>query len=333
MRTCKWGMMILVVLAMIFGQEAGASALEEARLHGATGKVTFRVVDDEGRPVSSARVEAYLSVSDTRDGFTTHSGVTDTGGMFTVEGKVKSDMVYRITKQGSYRTDSRYWFHAAGAAVEEGRWLPWNPVLEVVLKPKKNPVPMYARRVEVEIPLQGQPVGFDLEKADWVKPFGEGVVSDLLVTVSGAYEKLLQRQVIMDITFNNLSDGIIGVSALNDGSELKSGYEAPVAGYKTSYSYEKIIVPEREGRINQYPRVDKDYLFRVRSVLDDNEYIISAIYGKVYGDIMADFKDKDRIGLYFTYYLNPTPNDRNLEFDPSRNLFEGLSSGERVLDP
>lgn len=35
----------------------------------------------------------------------------------------------------------------------------------------------------------------------------------------------------------------------------------------------------------------------------------------------------------FTYYLNPTPNDRNIEFDPKRNLFTNLSSSEEVRDP
>lgn len=31
--------------------------------------------------------------------------------------------------------------------------------------------------------------------------------------------------------------------------------------------------------------------------------------------------------------LNPTPNDRNVEFDPKRNLFTDLKPVERVTDP
>lgn len=323
-------MMILVVSAMIFGQEAGASALEEARLHGATGKVTFRVVDDEGRPVSSARVEAYLSVSDTRDGFTTHSGVTDTGGMFTVEGKVKSDMVYRITKQGSYRTDSRYWFHAAGAVVEEGRWLPWNPVIEVVLKPKKNPVPMYARRVEVEIPLQGQPVGFDLEKADWVKPFGEGVVSDLLVNYALNQVDLWTGDQQFILINTNKMCGFQEIE-LDKASEYKSVYQAPLSGYSESLKY--VLNRTRTEIIEENTLTDSRCLvFRSRVVLDDENHIKSANYGKIYPPLQYG-RVRDAIKMVMTYYFNPTPNDRNLEFDPSRNLFEGLASGERVLDP
>ena len=32
--------------------------------------------------------------------------------------------------------------------------------------------------------------------------------------------------------------------------------------------------------------------------------------------------------IRFTYYLNPTPNDRNLEFDPTRNLMTNFGKGE-----
>ena len=35
----------------------------------------------------------------------------------------------------------------------------------------------------------------------------------------------------------------------------------------------------------------------------------------------------------FTYYLNPTPNDRNMEFDPTRNLLTGLKEAEKVSVP
>jgi len=35
----------------------------------------------------------------------------------------------------------------------------------------------------------------------------------------------------------------------------------------------------------------------------------------------------------FTYYLDPTPNDPNVEFDPNRNLSTGLKAGERLLAP
>jgi len=45
-------------------------------------------------------------------------------------------------------------------------------------------------------------------------------------------------------------------------------------------------------------------------------------YGKIYGDSMQ-----------FSYYLNPSSNDRNIEFDPKQNLLCGLQSFEQVTAP
>jgi hypothetical protein len=52
------------------------------------------------------------------------------------------------------------------------------------------------------------------------------------------------------------------------------------------------------------------------------EQALSANYGKIYGAFMN-----------FTYYLNPTRNDRNVQFDPKRNLFTNLKDDERVTAP
>ena len=70
------------------------------------------------------------------------------------------------------------------------------------------------------------------------------------------------------------------------------------------------------------PDPNRNYFFRVRTAKDHEGNIVSAHYGKIYGDFMQ-----------FTYYLNPTPNDRNIEFDPKQNLLGGLQSFEQVSAP
>ena len=75
-------------------------------------------------------------------------------------------------------------------------------------------------------------------------------------------------------------------------------------------------------------------MFRIRTVLDDMGNIVSARYGKIYGPIEYGESDTNPGGkVRFTYYLNPTPNDRNVEFDPERNLFTDLKSSEEVWKP
>ena len=56
--------------------------------------------------------------------------------------------------------------------------------------------------------------------------------------------------------------------------------------------------------------------------MDYSGNIVSAHYGKIYGDFMT-----------FKYYLNPTPKSRNVEFDPKQNLLGGLQSFEQVSAP
>jgi hypothetical protein len=76
------------------------------------------------------------------------------------------------------------------------------------------------------------------------------------------------------------------------------------------------------------------YFFRVRTVLDSNGNVQSALYGKIQGDVKFYVGTKaPRAGIGFQYYLNPTPNSRNVEFDPKQNLLGGLKSFERVTAP
>ena len=105
-----------------------------------------------------------------------------------------------------------------------------------------------------------------------------------------------------------------------EGSGLRSPHEALTNGYQSqivrlnvSHPGQKLIFDYDENRI---------YLFRVRTIIDDRGNILSAQYGKIYGDFMQ-----------FSYYLNLTPNDRNVEFDPKQNLLRNLNEFEGVNQP
>ena len=65
-----------------------------------------------------------------------------------------------------------------------------------------------------------------------------------------------------------------------------------------------------------------NFYFRVRTKLDESGNVVSARYGKIYGDLAQ-----------FTYYFNPTPNDRNVEFDLKQNLMTNLKPNEGVSQP
>jgi hypothetical protein len=67
-------------------------------------------------------------------------------------------------------------------------------------------------------------------------------------------------------------------------------------------------------------REDQNYFFRIRTVLDENGKVKSAIYGKIPGDINCDVVSSKTGLLLFHYELNPTPLDVNMEFDKKKNL-------------
>ena len=96
--------------------------------------------------------------------------------------------------------------------------------------------------------------------------------------------------------------------------------ESPDAGYSARLSRWY----ERRGENNSDK--GRHYCFRIRTRRDAEGRIVSALYGKVYGD----FRINDLSGISFTYYLNPTPNDRNLEFDRKTNF--NLTDGRDPKD-
>ena len=68
---------------------------------------------------------------------------------------------------------------------------------------------------------------------------------------------------------------------------------------------------------------DRNFAFRIRTKKDKNGKIVSAYYGKIYGDIEIKKPYTVEVSVAapsFMYYLNPKPLDRNLEWDMKTNL-------------
>ncbi len=326
---------LIVSGACALTEHADLSDVEKARRRGAKAQVTFRVIDSTGKPVEKANIRATFIMSDAPDDYTVVKGQTDADGLFAAAGKSVDGMVYDVTKDGSYKTFAKYWFYRPNEdCVRDGRWLPWNPTLTVVLKERRHPIPLYVKRVDVRIPAMNQPLGFDLEKGDWVAPHGEGTTPDLVFTYSSIREAPLVLSWRLDIGFSNPSDGA-QVFPHDMSSELQSLYEAPEAGYAPALVDEYAqagdkIVTENRLRSGAY------LVFRVRSVMDDQGRLVRANYGKIYGSSGSrpfDYtRAKEGDSLKFIYYFNPTPNDRNLEFDPKKNLF-GRGEAYRIPTP
>ena len=314
--------MFICCLGTVLLQAATKDEIKNAISKGAKAKITFRVVDSKGNPVSGAQVGAGFFNQNMRGDGAGVSGKTDSNGLFAATGEPTGDMSYGITKEGYYKTEGSYWFYRANDTntVKDGRWQPWNPTNTVVLKEIRNPVPMFARELEIKMPVQNIPVGFDFEKGDWIAPYGDGIKPDMLIrysnTNTGPGFLDFSRQ--LEMTFGNTNDGIL-VLPIDGSSTLHSLYEAPESGYgpnlllqedMTTYK----IIKQVELDANHYA------IFRARSVTNDSGRIVSANYGKIYGPIQYGILDERKYIRFESYYFNPD-GTRNLEFNIKSNLF------------
>jgi hypothetical protein len=216
-------------------------------------------------------------------------------------GSIDADGYYQSTQGTNYTHKN----------IALNRWEPWNPTIEVKMRPKKNPVPMVYKKIfRIKPPVVEQPVGFDLVRADWVAPHGSGIQSDFIFTVT--LSEVPKRGAKYTLGFSSKTDGIQEYLPPDEyaSSSFKWPYEAPLDGYKSSlsrFAYYQFPNPELPGSDLKSPI---NYMFRVRSRKLDNG-VISGSYGFIQGEIKIEKEN----ALCFEYWFNPVPNERSLEYN------------------
>ena len=163
-------------------------SLKQAKTFGAKAKIVFKVVDEEGTPVSGAKISAGLLLWSTDHNGV--NGVTDRKGALVVRGATIGDVRYSVNKDGYYYTHGGFYIPGlSGASLKDGKWQPYGIEHKVVLKRKRNPIPMYAHsefhNYDYYFPKLNTIYGFDVFKMDWIQPFGNGEHADLLFEFTG----------------------------------------------------------------------------------------------------------------------------------------------------
>lgn len=299
-------------------------------------RLTLHVVDDEGAPVeqAQARIGAERRPKGEESGgkgvFV--EGVTDERGYFSGEMEAwnASQAGYLVQKKGYYGV----WMTYRAKDPVQGKWQPWNPTIQVLLRRIKNPVPMYAKRVEVKIPEFNQPIGYDLVQGDLVAPYGKGQISDLIFEADRKVVSDQEYDGTLTLRFSNEGDGLVAHEIEQpDPPGLRMPYSAPDAGYISSKTWvESRHTSGREnGKIISTASNRMNYFIRVRTVRDNEGKIVSALYGKIHGDFRWFIGARaPKSGLAFTYYLNPD-GTRNIEFDSKRNLLNPTNNNDSAL--
>ena len=267
-------------------------------------------------------------------GYTVVTNFTDKNGEVHFSGKVYDDQVeyFVVDRSGYYPLP---YIHIRFTNMTESlvkKWLPYDEIQIVTLQRKVNPIPLFVREdrkgwARDLTAASDKKFYYDLVEGAWLPPFGKGVKADIEFQLlprkdlgpalgpSGKPKRSFRDEIT--IRFVGDDNGILSMAPPpNAALKLR---KAPVEGYEQQYSSWSL----RDSRMQRHQSEHdaKCQAFRIRTKKNAEGKIISALYGKVYGGFPLTYKVKDHpSGVSFIYYLNPTPNDRNLEWDMEHNL-------------
>ncbi len=314
----------------------------EALLKGAGVSFEVIVVNEKELPVEKATVVGCLEINDYDLKYNVVKKDTDRFGHVQINGRCGGKVRFYVKKEGWYTSSN--WdllFYSLGnVSLQDGKWQPYGLTHTVVLRPIKKQIPMCRPRgsFACDFPKPGTPIGLDLMACDWVAPYGKGETPDLLLLYSiadgddGKSEKL-------EISFPNKGDGLYRKPCFRE-SLYRTDYDAstdsgdykPTLEFHRKVKYKLITSGWGKGEKDEIVMsrnmfTDNEFIvLRTRTKLDENGDVSSCHYSKIIGPIQF-------IGgrLSFKWFMNPTPNDTNLEEDPNRRLdLSDLKEMERL---
>jgi hypothetical protein len=307
-------------------------------------ELQVKVTDGDGVPVEGAEVRVRYPVGllpNPGGGFPTDAheittATTNVGGEATLQYQTVSspEGLLWVKKDRHYMTTwSEFEWERVGGDFRNCR-----ASVDLVLRPIRKPVAMFAysnlgdMAKSVRIPEIGRKYGFDLKVAEALPPLGNGKYADFIFWIEGSYDILGEHDLALHVEFQNSQDGVVEFVTQQrkgkrepemNGSLLLSEHLAPENGYQshlTRTTLRKNI--EQQAVRNEDHR--RNFYFRTLTEVDSSGRILSTHYGKIYGDFHFNAANPEWGYLatfaLITTYFNPTPNDRNVEFDPKRNL-------------
>lgn len=289
--------------------EAIKPEVQNAQRNGAKAKIIYRVVNDEGTPITNATIRGQWQNDYPRKTWK-ETFVTDANGEFVAKGKVGGRFGFYVKKEGCYLSSTGVEFHwrdGVSPLVKDGKWQPYGERRTLVVKRKRCPIDKSTLfDAAIHVPVTNVWLGVDLETFKLVKPYGDGIHADMLLRFNSvSVNKYVPEWATMEVSFTNNAHAGFYVLPKENFSFMKSVYNAD-----TNMSYQA----SRTFRIGKM-QSDQDILdensymvFRTRTKVDDKGRLMSAHYGKIFGP-WSIWRDTEARMVFF----NPTPNDTNLE--------------------
>lgn len=307
--------------------EAIKPEVQEAQRKGAKARLIYRVVDDEGLPITNTVARGTWRNDYPRKTWN-KTFTTNENGEFVAEDKVGGAFGFYVKKIGYYMSSTGlnfHWREGVSPLVKDGKWQPYGEHRMIVLKRIKNPVEMKFHNWGIggyRAPETNVWVGLDFEMGQWCKPYGNGEHEDVMVRFSGSIVDDFTWDTKTEISFTNIPYAGYYIMQKDTFSTMKTCYAALT---NDSAYAERMLTLTSKGRRGIPPNreitdkiaADKYLVFRTRCTINENGRLVSAHYGKISGDFRGSLQlmfftpnsYADEAGIYF----NPTPNDTNLE--------------------
>jgi len=309
---------VLAVLSPIYAAKHDPD-FQHAILHGATAQISVRVVDDEQKPVSDAKIEARFDPALQSAGEVKIVS-TDTNGIAVVSGKTGKTVCIQATKSGYYRSSDSVCFVSVGQGVVEGKWQPWNMEKTIILRAVRNPVACQHKvRGYKHVNRVNEWLKFDLEYGDFLPPEGSGKVCDMEVLFDWN-GKLGDEYTGMGVKIRFPNDGYSGGYYADNVmcSDFKGVYDfLPNNRLISEFAYSTI--EERDSATGALQRRQEMLFDKTKGLVARIRCEVDPASGKLLKFHCAEISDikfgcnKSGVVFLLKSFFNPTPNDTNLE--------------------
>ena len=347
--TCAW---VVVGMAQPINEKL-------QRLQASPKELTIYVVDEEGKPLAGARGDT-ISFNPKNGRHGGDEWVADQNGVFVCKDPpyfFTTDM--RITLSSGDAAAGWKSYDVTMTQFDFIRFQEPKLALKVTLPYVRKPIPLKAkqdafRHRRVNGPKDTEPsdprlpdlaiteVGYDAELLEPMPPHGQGKHTDFTIRVTSVFRGFenanLERRAVVDseiktfsfdegkvrygnwthsVTFRfpNKGDGIVLSPQFWPYCKLTVPQKAPEDGYSPELTLKEEVrqVYKLSTLSNYREKLQNNGMFlRVRTQLDKDGNVVSAHYAKLVSPQGA--------GNGFKFFYNPTPNDRNLEYDLKTNL-------------
>lgn len=358
MRTSSRMIMVLASACALSGH-AETYKEKSQRLTASPKELTIQVVDEDGKPLAGARGDS-ISYNPKNSRHGGDDWVADQNGLFICKDPpyfFTTDM--RVTLSNSDAAAGWKSYDVTVTQQDFLHFEEPKLALKVTLPYVRKPIPLKAKSEvfstrRVNGPKDTEPadprlpdlaiteVGYDAEQLEPMPPHGQGKRMDFTIRVTSVFrgfkDAWTERSAVVDVNrgldtmdqgkvrygdwthsvtyrFPNKGDGIILSAQFWPYCKLTVPHKAPEEGYVEELTLTEVkdYHSNRSNLSNYRDKMQNNGLFlRLRTQLDKDGNVVSAHYAKIVS--------LQRPGSGFKILYNPTPNDRNLEYDFKTNL-------------